>query len=84
MITANDLREHLLTLTNSDKSEMIDSWLKSTVFSKWKGDKSGYEIPDGVSCGEIETLLSLRGFHVTTYSGYQGSFVYISLPSQGE
>lgn len=83
MKTAKDL-ENLLKLKQSDKNFIIDIWLKKEVFPKFTHNKQGFSIPEGVSLSETEELLKVRGFLVTTYSGYQGSFVYLSIPPQGE
>jgi hypothetical protein len=83
MITATDLIKHI-ELKNSDKSKLIDDWLQSTVFPKWSRNGDGFTTPKGISNSEIENLLNVRGFVVTTHSSYQGNFVYISLPPQND
>ncbi len=83
MKTAKDLH-NLLKLKQSDKNAIIDTWLEKEVFPKFTNNRQGFSIPEGVSLSETEELLKARGFSVTTYSGYQGSFVYITIPPQGE
>ncbi len=83
MKTAKDLN-NLLKLKQSDKNSIIDNWLEKEVFPKFTNNKQGFSIPEGVSLSETEELLKVRGFSVTTYSGHQGSFVYLSIPPQGE
>tara|TARA_R100000541_G_C1897352_1_gene84066 strand:+ start:84702 stop:84953 length:252 start_codon:yes stop_codon:yes gene_type:complete len=83
MKTAKDL-ENLLKLKQSDKNTIIDTWLEKEVFPKFTHNKQGFSIPEGVSLSETEELLKVRGFLVKTYSDYQGSFVYLSIPPQGE
>lgn len=79
MVTANDLRKYI-----KDKEESIedkvDKWLKDVVFPRFTVDGSGFEVPEWTTRGELEKLLGKRGFSTTSHCGYQGSFVYISLP----
>lgn len=83
MKTAKDLH-NLLKLKQSGKNEIIDAWLEDEVFPKFTYNKQGFSIPEGVSLSEVEQLLSVRGFSVKTHCDHQGSFVYITIPPQGE
>lgn len=83
MKTAKDLH-NLLRLKQSGKNEIIDAWLEDEVFPKFTHNKQGFSIPEGVSLSEVEQLLGARGFSVTTHHDHQVSFVYITIPPQGE
>lgn len=83
MKTAQDLY-NLLKLRQSDSAKIVDTWLEEVVFPKFTTNKQGFEVPQGVSTNEVVALLQVRGFSVTSHSGYQGEFVYISIPPQGE
>lgn len=83
MKTANDLHK-LLQSQQSDSAKAVDTWLEDVVFPKFTHNRQGFEAPEGLSTNEVVSLLQVRGFGVTSHSGYQGNFVYISIPPQGE
>lgn len=83
MKTANDLHKSL-QVKQSDSAEAVDTWLEDVVFPKFAHNKQGFEVPNGLSTSEVVSLLQVRGFSVTSHSGYQGEFVYISIPPQGK
>lgn len=83
MKTASDLHS-FLKLKESDKSKLVDKWLEEEVFPKFSHNGQGFDVPSGITSLEIKDLLSVRGFSVETLSDYQGNFVYITLPPQGE
>lgn len=85
MFTARDM--HMLIQNNlSAKGVIIDTWLKEVVLpSKIRGGYEGaFDCPSGINLVEAEELLLLRGFDVTTWADYQGSFISIKIPPQGE
>lgn len=82
MFTAKDMHE-ILKKNELKKEEIIDEWLKEKVAPNYS-DNMGYACPDGVTLSEAEDLLGTRGFDVHTYSGYQGSFIYLKIPPQEE
>jgi hypothetical protein len=85
MFTAKDMYE-VLKDKESNKGDIIDSWLQEVVLPKHSltGYNSSYNCPKGVSLCEAESLLKARGFSVTTFGGYQGDFITLTLPPQGD
>lgn len=57
----------------------VDNWVKDHVLPDFR-NHNGYEVPDWIGLGDLVRMLEQRGFLVNYYSGYQGSYVYISLP----
>lgn len=68
--------------TTSELQNKVDEWLMTEVFPNHK-DNAGYECPEWIKLGILKTMLEQRGWSVTTHSGYQGNFVYLSVPPQG-
>lgn len=85
MYTAKDMYEDL-KLKETGKGELVDKWLKEEVLPSrtLTGYNSGYTCPDGITLSELEKMLELRGFTCKTWSDYQGNFVSIEIPPQGE
>lgn len=80
MITVKD---YIKYTKNADSAlqEKVDEWLKTVVFPHHY-DKAGYECPSWIDLVNLQMLLQQRGWEVTVYSGYAGSFVYLSVPPQ--
>ena len=85
MFTANDMY-NTLKLKESDKGQVIDTWLKEVVIPKRKlnGYNSAYHCPKDITLSEAKTLLEMRGFSVKTWTDHQGSFIDLKIPPQGE
>lgn len=85
MLTVKDFLKYKEDVSQ-DKQEKCDDWLERVVFPKFAvtGDGSGFDCPPFATLKEVELMLQQRGWVVKTHSGYQGSFIYLSLPPQGE
>lgn len=84
--TAKDLNEHLKN-KSEEKQKAVDSWLRDVVFPKFESNNQGFEVYLSklkMSQSEFKELLEQRGFLVETSSSYQGFFVFISIPPQGD
>lgn len=84
MITVKDLIEY-----RSENQKLyrdrVDTFLKEKVIPMFTRNKQGFEVPDDLlPLCKLDEELTFRGFKVETHSGHQGSFVYISIPSEGE
>ena len=85
MFTAKDMHEAIQDNSNL-KGDIVDVWLQDVVLpSKLKrGFESAFECPEEVTLQELEVMLKVRGFYVKTWEDYQGSFVSVKIPPQGE
>jgi len=83
MFTANDFSKELKKIAVS-KSEIVDTWLKEEVLPEFTHNEQGFICPKGVSVSECAELLAERGFYAKTYSQTEGSYIYITIPPQGE
>ncbi len=84
--TAKDLNE-LLKNKSEEKQKVIDSWLRDVVFPKFEANNQSFEVSLSklkMSQREFKDLLQQRGFLVETMTSYQGFFVFLSIPPQGE
>ena len=55
----------------------VDTWLKDTVLPRFR-QGSPVLVPKWAEGGNLCQLLTSRGFRVTSYRDYQGSYVYLS------
>jgi hypothetical protein len=72
--------EHLKAQIKSAKEEhnrKIDEWLKEKVFPNFKQNMV-VDVPSWTGLSDLMASLEERGFHVTHYSSYQGTVVYLS------
>lgn len=83
MLTVKDYLQYKESVT-SEKQQKCDEWLQQQVFPKFSGNGFGIECPNWAGLTEMQLMLEQRGWSVTTHSGYQGSFLYLSFPPQGE
>jgi hypothetical protein len=80
MITVKDYLAYEKSITEAIQSK-VDEWLQKQVFPTFYNNK-GYDVPEWTTTTQLQLLLEQRGWSVTTYSDYQGSFVYLSVPPQ--
>ena len=68
------------------KQQKCDEWLENIVFPKFAvtGNGTGFTCPNFATMNEVVLMLRQRGWEVKDYTGYQGSFLYLSIPPQGE
>ena len=85
MYTAKDMYNDL-KLQELKKGHIIDKWLQEVVLPTRSLSEYNSECacPEGVTLAEAENLLKLRGFAVKTCSDYQGSYISLTIPPQGE
>jgi hypothetical protein len=83
MFTAKDFQK-TLDDNESELGEKVDQWLQTEVLPGYRGAGHGEEVPEWTDTETLVRLLRLRGFDVTSHRGYQGSFVYITVPPQGK
>lgn len=82
MFTAKDMNK-AINIAKAGLSDKVDAWLRDVVLPhKLSGNTSGFDCPDWIKPQELKELLQLRGFSVTTWSSYQGSFVSVDIPPQ--
>lgn len=80
MIDAKYFREKI-SEEGKAQEEALDKWLKDVVLPVAMVDGElrgqGFKKPKGFN--NIKDSLECRGFKVTTYSGHDGDFIYLSL-----
>lgn len=83
MLTVEDYLKYKETV-NQESQNACDEWLENTVFPKFTNNGCGFECPTFAAPLDVVRMLRQRGWEVRCDSGYQGTFVYLSIPEQGK